>query len=144
MKTTTQWDPEKYFNIWIVRFGGNTPTNGRQQGILGFAQFPSDSGLDGASGGAANTDGVVLGYQYKGPIDYQAASGETFTLAANYNLGRTATHEVGHWLGLRHIWGDGDCSVDDFVNDTPVAANFNGGCAGIVDSCPARAGNDMY
>ena len=54
--------------------------------------------------------------------------GNTGTAAPPFDLGRTTTHEIGHYLNLRHIWGDGDCSVDDFVEDTPVAGdpNFNG------------------
>ncbi|THH34898.1 M43 family zinc metalloprotease [Neolewinella litorea] len=94
--------PRQALNIWICEIGG---------GILGYAQFP---------GGAESTDGVVLDYRYVGT---------TGTATAPFNLGRTATHEVGHWLNLRHIWGDGGCSVDDFVNDTPTAGgpNYTGG-----------------
>jgi hypothetical protein len=77
--------------------------------ILGYAQFP---------GGNWSTDGVVL--------------------AANFVGGsqRTATHEVGHWLNLRHIWGDGGCSADDFVADTPISSAYNTGCPSYPDvSC---------
>ena len=94
--------PRQALNFWICEIGG---------GILGYAQFP---------GGAANTDGVVCDYRYVGT---------TGTATAPFNLGRTATHEVGHWLNLRHIWGDGGCNVDDFVADTPSAGgpNYTGG-----------------
>lgn len=92
------WDRDQYLNIWICNIGG---------GILGYAQFP---------GGAAATDGVVLDYRYVGT---------TGTATAPFHLGRTATHEVGHWLNLRHIWGDGGCSVDDNVSDTPPAGGPN-------------------
>ncbi len=95
------WPSCDYLNFWVCNIGG---------GILGYAQFP---------GGAAATDGVVNGYQYTGAIG---------TATAPFNLGRTATHEVGHWLNLRHIWGDTGCGGDDFVADTPLAggANYTG------------------
>jgi len=94
------WDATKYLNIWVCNIGG---------GILGYAQFP---------GGSTATDGVVVDYRYMGTIG---------TATSPYNLGRTATHEVGHWLNLRHIWGDATCG-NDFVADTPVHNTSNGGC----------------
>jgi len=116
LKPTTIWDPEKYFNIWVVNFGGDL------DGVLGYAQFPSMSGLTGLADdmGEAATDGVVIGYQF---------FGRTGNVQNPYDLGRTATHEVGHWLGLIHIWGDGDCSVDDYCADTPNADGPNYGCS---------------
>ena len=93
-------DTSTYLNIWVCNIGG---------GILGYAQFP---------GGAATTDGVVIGNDYFGE---NAAGGV-------YGDGRTATHEVGHWLNLRHIWGDGRCKQDDFVADTPSSDRANYGC----------------
>lgn len=136
VKPTTIWDPTQYLNMWSVDFTDNT--------LLGYAQFPSASGLDGlnASGGAANTDGVVANYATFGSIDYDDG---TFLLTAPYNKGRTMTHEVGHWLGLRHIWGDGNnCNTNtDYCADTPVALTANYSCATVVNSCPTKAGNDM-
>ena len=77
--------------------------------ILGYAQFP---------GGNWATDGVVMGANFVGATQ------------------RTATHEVGHWLNLRHIWGDGGCGVDDFVADTPESDAANRGCPTYPDvSC---------
>jgi hypothetical protein len=89
--------PTSRLNIWACTIGG---------GILGYAQFP---------GGSSATDGVVIDSKYFG------LSG-----AANapYNLGRTATHEVGHWMNLRHIWGDASCG-NDYVSDTPVHKTAN-------------------
>ncbi|MFW5762415.1 MAG: M43 family zinc metalloprotease [Cyclobacteriaceae bacterium] len=129
LKPRTIWNPEKYFNIWTVNFGGDT------DGILGYAQFPSLSGLDGlqTNGGLATTDGVVIGSKYFGRTDY---------MLSQYNGGRTTTHEVGHWLGLRHIWGDGDCSEDDFCDDTPRAAYPNYSCT-ETNSCLLHPGKDM-
>ncbi len=93
-------NPTTELNLWSCNLGG---------GILGYAQFP---------GGSTATDGVVIDNN---------AFGRTGTVTAPYNKGRTATHEVGHWMNLRHIWGDATCG-SDLVNDTPThdAANF--GC----------------
>lgn len=93
-------DPTTKLNMWVCNMSG---------GILGYAQFP---------GGAAATDGVVCDNN---------AFGRIGTTAAPFNLGRTATHEVGHWLNLRHIWGDATCG-SDLVTDTPVHNTSNGGC----------------
>lgn len=136
MKTTTQWDPLRYFNIWVVSFSGGLNT------LLGYAQFPSTSGLAGinANGGAANTDGVVIRYTSFG--NQAIFAGGPYD--ATYNGGRTTTHEIGHCLGLRHIWGDGDgdfatltpdCSASDYCNDTPVAGYEHYGCMEGDDSC---------
>jgi len=91
--------PTTKLNLWSCAIGG---------GILGYAQFP---------GGAAATDGVVIDSKYFG------LSG-----AANapFNLGRTGTHEVGHWMNLRHIWGDANCG-SDLVADTPTHNEENYG-----------------
>lgn len=97
-------NPTENLNIWVV----NRMTSGGYT-ILGYAQFP---------GGNPATDGVVVGYNF---------FGRTGTLSAPFNKGRTATHEVGHWLNLRHIWGDATCG-NDFVSDTPVHNTSNGGC----------------
>lgn len=101
--------PTTKLNIWVCNMGG---------GILGYAQFP---------GGAAATDGVVLDNN---------ATGRTGTAAAPFNKGRTATHEVGHWLNLRHIWGDATCG-SDLVTDTPTHNTSNFGCpaAGHLSTC---------
>ena len=92
--------PTTKLNIWICNMGG---------GILGYAQFP---------GGSSATDGVVLD---------DNATGRTGTAAAPFNKGRTATHEVGHWMNLRHIWGDATCGTDQ-VGDTPTHNTANYGC----------------
>ncbi|MFK8162875.1 MAG: M43 family zinc metalloprotease [Lewinella sp.] len=90
--------PASALNVWVCDIGG---------GILGYAQFP---------GGSASTDGVVCDYRY---------FGTTGTATAPFDLGRTMTHEVGHYLNLRHIWGDTGCGGDDFVSDTPLAGSPN-------------------
>ncbi|MEL6346277.1 MAG: zinc metalloprotease [Myxococcota bacterium] len=127
LKPQTSWDPDEYFNIWTVNFGGFVSRD-----LLGYAQFPSESGLSGLSDdeGSAETDGIVVGYKYFGSSE----KGDFPDLIEPYDLGRTTTHEVGHWLGLRHIWGDGDCGVDDFCEDTPNAAAPNFDCVSNI-SC---------
>ncbi|MEO8235367.1 MAG: T9SS type A sorting domain-containing protein [Flavobacterium sp.] len=149
MKAATIWDPTKYLNMWTIRPGGNSIATGGLQGLLGYAQFPSGSGLAGIPAGAsgANTDGVVAAYDAMGTI---AANDGTFILNATYNLGRTMTHEVGHWLGLRHIWGDnatctntaGTDAGKDYCPDTPAANAEHYDCA-VYNTCTAAPGNDM-
>ncbi|MBP0613591.1 T9SS type A sorting domain-containing protein [Chryseobacterium sp. cx-311] len=137
VKPQTIWDPNSYLNMWTVNFS--------VQGLLGYAQFPSGSGLAGmpGNGGAANSDGVVAGYRAFGSSDFNDG---TFNLMPGSDLGRTMTHEVGHFLGLRHLWGDGGCTVDDFCNDTPnssSAGNAHTNCDDLQDSCPSSPGLDM-
>lgn len=129
IKPITIWPPNEYFNIWTVNFGGFA---GRD--LLGYAQFPSNSGLPGlhSDEGEAETDGIVIGYKYFGSSE----KGNFPNLIPPFDLGRTTTHKVGHWLGLRHIWGDGDCLVDDFCGDTPLAAAPNFSCMANI-SCAA-------
>lgn len=112
--------PSTHMNMWICNIGG---------GILGYAQFP---------GGNAATDGVVFSPQYCGTSDVS----NNFYLSAPFDKGRTAVHEVGHYLNLRHIWGDGGCNADDFVGDTPIAGASNNGCPSYPSvSCST---NDMF
>ncbi len=128
IKPLTIWDPNSYFNIWTVNFGGFVSRD-----LLGYAQFPDESGLGGLDKDEGNelTDGIVVGYNYFGSSE----KGNFPELYAPFDLGRTTTHEVGHWLGLRHIWGDGDCTQDDFCNDTPNAEAPNFGCPDSAFSC---------
>lgn len=131
VKPATIWDPSLYMNMWSVKVTDST--------VLGYAQFPDASGLPGleATGGDANSDGVVSSYDVFGSIAYNDG---TFILDATYNKGRTMSHEVGHWLGLRHIWGDATCG-DDYCADTPVHHDANYGCPTVVN-CDA-IGNEM-
>ena len=133
LKPATIWDPTQYLNLWTVQFTDST--------LLGYAQFPDASGLNGLSGnGIANTDGVVIKYNAFG-----SGIGNSFLLDAPYNKGRTTTHEIGHWLGLIHIWGDGsNCSTNtDYCADTPVSKEPNYGCPTGTNSCSSKPGNDM-
>ncbi len=127
VKPATIWNPDEYMNMWSVRFGGSSSQ------ILGYAQFPSSSGLAGlnSNGGAANTDGVVANFSTFGSSDYNDG---TFMLSTPYDKGRTMTHEVGHYLGLRHIWGDATCGTD-YCADTPTAHTANYNCNTSIASC---------
>ena len=97
-------NPTEYLNMWVV----NKMTSGGGT-ILGYAQFP---------GGNPATDGVVVGHNFFGRVG---------TLSPPFHKGRTATHEVGHWMNLRHIWGDATCGTD-YVSDTPQHNTYNFGC----------------
>ena len=109
--------PTTKLNLWVCNIGG---------GILGYAQFP---------GGSSATDGVVIGPQY---------FGNTGFVSAPYDKGRTATHEVGHWLNLRHIWGDASCG-SDLVTDTPTQQTSNYGCPAFPHvTCSNGPNGDMF
>jgi hypothetical protein len=109
------WDPTSYLNIWV----------GPMYRVLGYSSEP---------GGPLETDGVVIN---------PSAFGTTGA-AAPFNLGRTATHEVGHWLGLIHMWGDAYCG-DDLVSDTPPQSIYTVGCpSGMRFSCNNGPNGTMY
>lgn len=146
MKTETQWNPDDYLNIWTVKFSDTE--SAEMAGTLGYAQFPSTSKLLGLSNneGDANTDGVVIDYRYFGSSDVVSTINDP-----DYDKGRTTTHEVGHYLGLLHIWGDGDgdsesgdtdCSATDFCADTPQSGYEHYDC-GNFDTCTSSPGKDM-
>lgn len=114
VKPSTIFDPIRYLNIWISDKSPNEPLNG-------YATYPSGTSLPGVPAseiGTANTDGIWI---------WTKAFGDTGTTQSPYDKGRTLTHEMGHWLGLRHIWGDGNCYTD-YCSDTPPAKNINTGC----------------
>ena len=109
------WDSRYYLNIWV----------GNLQYVIGYSTLP---------GGPAEKDGVVIATTVFGTIGKEGA----------YNLGRTTVHEVGHWLGLKHIWGDYYCG-DDLVDDTPKQGNFTPGCPSTFrTSCNNGSAGDMY
>lgn len=124
LKPASIWDPSKYMNMWSVAFNGGS-------GLLGYAQFP---------GGTANTDGVVSDYRTFGSDD-----DPNVTLTGDFNLGRTMTHEVGHYLGLFHTFQGGCAESEggDLCADTPAVASgaSNGSiCNTGNDSCPTPVG----
>lgn len=131
MKSQSYWPSEDYLNIWVSDLSG---------GFLGYAQFPVSSleGLEDASNYHL-TDGVAIDYRAFGSeAKYPPAD-----LSEQYNLGRTTTHEVGHFLGLRHIWGDNSqCGSDDFCADTPQSIGDNGGLGNCTFPGPNSCGSD--
>lgn len=116
----TPWDTKSYLNIWVSNLAA---------GLVGYSSAP---------GSPVEKDGVVIRYN---------AFGTTGSVSAPYNAGRTAVHEVGHWLNLKHIWGDGQCGSDD-VDDTPQQRTYSQGCPNfpkINTSCPsANPNGEMF
>ena len=112
------WDATKYLNIWVCNLFGRT---------LGYAVLP---------GGPLNRDGVVMKYNVFGTVG---------TVYSPYNKGRTATHEIGHWLGLQHLWGNDTCG-DDGIDDTPQQQASNSGCNSFphLSSCSINQFGDMF
>lgn len=112
------WDSKKYLNIWVCSLFGRS---------LGYATIP---------GGPAEKDGIVINYDVFGNKGF---------LRPPYDKGRTATHEVGHWLGLKHIWGDSNCGTDD-VDDTPNQKSYNYSCPSFphISSCSPDSNGDMF
>ena len=110
LKLGTNWDASQYLNMWTVAFNGGS-------GILGYAQPP---------GGGASTDGVVADCRYFGSSDYDDGS---FILKAPFDLGRTITHEVGHFFSLFHTFQGGCGGSGDQCADTPAVSSANSGCA---------------
>lgn len=112
------WDSKKYLNIWVCSLFGRS---------LGYATIP---------GGPADKDGVVINYDVFGSKGF---------LRPPYDKGRTTTHEVGHWLGLKHLWGDASCGTDD-VDDTPSQLSYNFNCPSFphVSSCSPNSNGDMF
>ncbi|HEY4109052.1 M43 family zinc metalloprotease [Puia sp.] len=111
------WDRDRYLNIWVCNLQGS---------VLGYSSLV---------GGPKETDGVVIAF---------GAFGTSGSARAPYNLGRTATHEIGHWLNMIHVWGDADCG-DDQVADTPPQSQATyGDPAGVVVSCGNTPYGNMY
>jgi hypothetical protein len=106
IKAATGWDRDTYMNIWVAPLPG---------GLLGYAYLPTPSSLPNST-----LDGIVVGSPYFG--------GPGYATGAPYNLGRTATHEAGHFFGLLHIWRNSGCGQDDGIADTPLQDDSNGGC----------------
>jgi Pregnancy-associated plasma protein-A/Secretion system C-terminal sorting domain len=112
-----QWDPGKYLNIWVCNLA--LP-------VLGYATFPWNLPDN------PKMDGIVIGFNHIGTRG---------TLMAGTALGRTATHEAGHWLGLIHIWGDDTCGTDR-VTDTPPAVYLDFGCPSYPHRPHNQCGSD--
>lgn len=126
LKPVTIWDPTKYLNIWTLQLGG------ANAGTLGYSSKPGQD---------PTTDGVVVQYRN---------FGNTGNVVSPFNKGRTATHEIGHFLGLDHLWGTGapnvsSCGDDDGVADTPNQSKANYSCPSFpVVSCSNGPNGDMF
>lgn len=112
------WDSKRYLNIWICNLGTRT---------LGYSSLP---------GSPADVDGVAINFDVFGTVG---------NVRSPFNKGRTATHEIGHWLGLRHLWGDIECG-DDGVDDTPQQQTYNFNCPSFphVTGCSPNNNGDMF
>ncbi len=125
IKTTSSggedpWPTDRYLNMWVGNF---------TDGTLGYATFPGDFVTN------PNADGVVI---------TTTSMGRTGNVLAPYDGGRTATHEVGHWLNLFHVWGDANCG-DDLVVDTPQQQTANLGCPAFPHrTCGNTTNGDMF
>ena len=110
LKSESYWPAEDYLNIWVTDIDDSDQ-------LIGYAQFPMNNlgGLDTEDQNISRlTDGVVIDYRFFG-VGFNAD---------DFSKGRTATHEIGHFLGLKHLWGTGGgCSNDDFCNDTPLQSS---------------------
>ncbi len=111
------WDAASYLNIWVAPL---------TRGLVGYASPP---------GIRKELDGIVIAFN---------AFGTNGSAYAPYNKGRTTTHEIGHWLGLRHIWGDADCG-NDYIDDTPPQSSSTNGCpSGVISTCDNGPNGNMY
>ncbi len=119
LKMQSYWPAEDYLNFWVTTLSDD---------FLGYAQFPVSNlpGLDSDQTISRLTDGIVVDFKYLGE-GYNALA---------FSKGRTATHEIGHFLGLKHIWGS-DCSINDYCEDTPNKSTSTQGCpvAGSIETC---------
>ena len=126
----SSWDSNKYLNIWVCKISG---------GVLGWTQFPGAENFDGLdpTDGAALSDGVYIDYRAFGKKIGTSPSGL-------YSFGRTTTHEIGHFFGLIHTWGDQNCGTD-YCNDTPqaAAANQSKFCTDVFSNCSGSRTRNM-
>lgn len=118
-------EPKKYLNLWVIKLDF----------WHGLATFPGE--------GPEDEDGIMISNKAFGSSDF----GGKYVLSKGRGKGRVLVHEIGHYLNLKHVWGDGDCSVDDFVEDTPISAAANEGCPSYPSkSCDKNGGfkSDMF
>lgn len=124
LSALSYWNSEHYLNIWVCNL----------ETFLGYVPYFPKADLGGLENREADakTDGIVMNYRYVGQQPNTSP----------FNSGRTLTHEMGHFLGLFHVWGDGNCDSDDFCEDTPLSGSPNFGCPAHANTCPQSEGND--
>ena len=129
VKPQTVWNPYKYLNIWVI---DTLLINGGR--FLGYAQFPWQSGLQGLAptDGTRQTEGVIVVKRALG--SYRKVQVPQLSPTYAYNLGRTLTHEIGHYLGVLHTFGGCNEAVD-YCSDTPAQLNDTNGCPTSPVSC---------
>eukprot|EP01031_Cornospumella_fuschlensis_P040558 gene40558-49446_t len=129
LSNLSYWDSNKYLNIWVAPFSS---------GYIGYGEFPYSESIEGLDiDSNEKLDGVF--------IDYTVFGKKIGTNKAGiYSFGRTVTHEVGHWMGLYHTWGDERCGTD-YVSDTPTAAAANSSafCRDVFSSCTGARTRNM-
>lgn len=123
------WDSNKYLNMWVAPLSS---------GYIGYGEFPYSESVEGLDiDSDERTDGVFIDYTTFGRKSGTNQSGI-------YSFGRTVTHEVGHWMGLYHTWGDERCGTD-YVADTPVATTSNSSsfCRDVFSNCTGTRTRNM-
>ncbi|MEO5892095.1 MAG: M43 family zinc metalloprotease [Ferruginibacter sp.] len=134
VKPGSVWDANRYFNVWIIPALNGIGT----LDILGYATLPATSGLQGLNNNeTANTAGVVVLTPTIGSAFFPSNCG------IGYGLGKTLTHETGHFFGLRHIWGDANCGTD-YCDDTPIHFTSNSGVPTHPKSNSCGTGDEMF
>ena len=126
IKPASFWNPDKYINIWICDLIDSAGS------ILGYAQgpvAPGNIGQDDDTATIAATDGIALDYGIIGSSNKKPAG------AYPFDEGRILTHEMGHFFSLRHVWGEGNCDLDDFIFDTPRQNGVIFGCSVNSNTC---------
>lgn len=129
MSNLSYWDSNKYLNMWVAPLSS---------GYIGYGEFPYSESVEGLDiDSDERTDGVFIDYTTFGRKSGTNQSGI-------YSFGRTVTHEVGHWMGLYHTWGDERCGTD-YVSDTPVATTSNSSafCRDVFSNCTGTRTRNM-
>ncbi|TAF32794.1 MAG: T9SS C-terminal target domain-containing protein [Cytophagales bacterium] len=127
IKPLTQWDPKRYINIWVTDIAEDTE--------IGYATLPFIE-MGSVLPYQPHEEGIVIDYQRFGSKMYFESS----HLLKPESLGRVLTHEMGHFLGLLHLWGEniGDCN-SDFCEDTPPVSSYHTACDVRQEGCTASA-----
>jgi hypothetical protein len=134
VKPASIWNADRYYNVWVVP----NITRGTTTILLGYATFPASSTLPGLTNGETSTTcGVVVATSTIGSSFSPQDCGTSF------GLGKTLSHETGHFLGLRHIWGDTDCG-NDYCNDTPVQFTQNRGVPSHPKANSCGTADEMF